>query len=135
MLNRCEFIGNLVRDPESMTTQSGVDLTKFAIAVSNRWKDKEGMQREETEFIDCVAWRGLANVAGSYTKKGSKVYVAGKFKTEHWEKDGVKRKSVKVVVSELVLLDKKSSNNSSGYPNDYTPPVFDRPYIPGEPPF
>lgn len=107
-LNHCTFIGNLGKEPELSHTPSGIAVAKFSIACSEKWKDGDGNQQEKTEWINLVAWRKLAEVCGQYLKKGSKVYVSGKFTTHSWEKDGVKRYATEVVIDDLIMLDGKS---------------------------
>ena len=86
MLNRCEFIGNLGRDPEVRSTQSGDKVASLSIAVSEAWKDKNtGEKRERTEWVPITIWGPLAKVAEQYLRKGSKIYVAGKFQTRKWQ--------------------------------------------------
>ena len=120
MLNRCEFIGNLGRDPEIRTTQSGDKVANFSMAVSEKWKDKStGEQREKTDWIPVVVWGPLAGVVEKYLRKGSKVYVAGKFTTRKWQdKSGNDRYSTDVVLqgfnATLVMLDGKRDNQQSG---------------------
>ena len=86
MLNRCEFIGNIGRDPEVRTTQGGDKCANLRLAVSEKWKDRQtGEAREKTEWVSVVLWGALADVAERYLKKGSKVYLAGKLTTRKWQ--------------------------------------------------
>lgn len=105
-LNRCTFIGNLGRDPEIRTTNSGTKIANFSIACSETWRDRNsGEKKERTEWINVVVFGpnsgdsdGLVGVIEQYVKKGSKIYVEGQWKTREWEKDGVKRYSTECVV-------------------------------------
>lgn len=98
-LNLCQFIGRLGRDPETRYTSSGEAVTNFSIAVGWKSKDKEG-----TEWVRCVTFGKLAEIAGEYLKKGKQCYVAGRFRTKEWEKDGAKQYSTEINVDQLQLL-------------------------------
>lgn len=107
-VNKVLVVGNLGRDPETRYTQGGAAVTSFSVAVSEQWKDKQsGESKEKTEWINCVCFARLAEVAGEYLRKGSKVYVEGKLQTDSYEQDGVKKYSTKVNVRELQMLDSK----------------------------
>lgn len=118
-LNECNFIGNLGRDPEIKTLQSGAKVANFSIACSEQWKDKNtGEKKEQTEWINIVVWQeGLVRVIEQYVKKGSKVYVSGQMKTRKWQdQSGADRYSTEIVLQgfggKLILLDGR--NNSGG---------------------
>ena len=99
-------IGNLGKDPETFNGGS-----RFSIAVSEKWKDKNsGEQREATEWINCVAFGKTGEIAAQYLHKGSKVYIEGKLKTDSYEKEGVKHWSTSVVVRELQFLDSRGDS-------------------------
>jgi len=129
MLNRCEFIGNLGKDPEARTTQSGVKVVSLSVGVSRKWKDASGQQKEQTEWVRANVWGsskgdGLAGVAEKYLSKGSKVYIAGRMETRKWsDQQGQDRYSTEINVTELELLDSKrdsdgghqSGGSSGGY--------------------
>lgn len=126
MLNRCEFIGNLGKDPEVRTMQSGGKVASFSIAVSSRWTDKEsGEKKERTTWVPIVIFNEvLISVAERFLRKGSKVYVAGEFSVRSYEKDGSTRYSTEVVLQrfrgELQLLDgKQDGGDSGGYGSGY----------------
>ncbi len=107
-VNRFIGIGNLGRDPDSRYTASGAAVTTFSIAVSEQWKDKQsGEDKEKTEWINCVAFGRLAEIASEYLRKGSKVYVEGKLQTSTYEKDGQKHYKTDINVRELQFLDSK----------------------------
>jgi len=109
MLNRCEFIGNMGSDAEIRSLNSGDKFANFSIGVSEKWKGKDGQSNEKTEWIRCVAFGPVVDVLERYTRKGSKIYVAGKWQTRAWEdRDGNKKYSTECVLnkfdSKLVLL-------------------------------
>lgn len=107
-LNRCEFIGRLGADPETRYTPSGEAIASFRIACGWKTKDKEG-----TEWVSIVAFKKLAEICGQYLKKGSQVYVAGRFRTEEYEKDGQKRYAVKIVADQMQMLGGKPEGAAS----------------------
>lgn len=89
-MNKVFLIGNLTKDPEMRSTQSGVAVCNFTIAVNRRFKNANGKQ--ETDFLNVIAWRQLAELCGKYLVKGRKVAVTGSIQTRTYEaKDGSKR--------------------------------------------
>lgn len=121
MLNRCEFIGHLGRDPESRSFQNGGKVVNLALAVTEKWKAKDGERKERTEWVSvCIFSEGLAGVAEKYLRKGSKVYVAGKMQTRKWQdQSGADRYSTEVVLqgfdAQLVLLDSKRDDGGAAH--------------------
>lgn len=114
-LNKCMFIGRLGADPEIRSTGGGV--ANFRIACTQTWKDKNtGERHESTEWVTCVAWRGLAEIASKYLKKGSTVYIEGKLKTRSWEdkNGGGKRYATEIEVADLKMLDSRPSESGYG---------------------
>jgi single-strand DNA-binding protein len=105
MVNKCIFVGRVGRDPESRVTADGTAVASFSLAVSESWKDKSGTKQEKTEWINCTAWRRLAEIIGQYLKKGSLVYVEGKMQSREYDgKDGVKRKVTEIVINDMKML-------------------------------
>lgn len=106
-INKVILIGNLGADPEVRYTQSNTAIANLSIATSETWKDKQtGEPREQTEWHRCVAYRRLAEIAGEYLKKGSKVYVEGRLQTRKWQgQDGVERYTTEIVINDLQMLD------------------------------
>jgi single-strand DNA-binding protein len=87
---------------------SGGAVTNVSIATSSTWKDKDGNQQEKTEWHRVIFFNRLAEVAGQYLKKGSKVYVEGSLRTNKWQdKDGVDRYTTEIIAGELQMLDSK----------------------------
>ena len=105
-LNKVILMGRLTRDPELKSTQSGVDVASFTLAV-DRGYAKAGTERE-TDFLDCVAWRGTAEFISRYFKKGMQVAVTGRIQTRKWkDQQDQKRVSVEIVVDEAFFADSK----------------------------
>lgn len=114
-VNKVILIGNLGADPEIRHLPSGIPVANFRIATSETFRDKTtGEKREQTEWHNIVAWRGLAEVVEKYVKKGSKVYVEGKLRTRQWQdKDGVQRYTTEIQADELTMLDRPSGERSA----------------------
>ncbi|KXK15082.1 MAG: single-strand binding protein [Chloroflexi bacterium OLB14] len=106
-LNRVQLIGRLGKDPESKFTPTGKKVCHFSLAVSNRWKDKNGESKEITEWVNIEAWGRLGEVCQEYLKKGSLVFAEGRLKTEKYESNGETKYFTKVVVQTLQFLDKR----------------------------
>lgn len=105
-VNKVILVGNLGKDPELKYTPSGTAVAKFSIATSSRYKDKSDQWQEQTEWHNVVAWARLAEIAGEYLKKGSKVYVEGRLQTRSWDDKNTNQKKymTEIVVNDLVLL-------------------------------
>lgn len=107
-LNRVQLIGRLGKDPETRFTPTGKKVAHFSLAVSNRWKTKEGESKEYTEWFNIEAWGRLGEICQQYLHKGSLVYVEGRLKTDRYEdKDGETKYFTKVVALTMQMLDKK----------------------------
>jgi single-strand DNA-binding protein len=122
MFNQCTFIGNLGTDPEVRTFSNGNKVCNLRLAVSERWKDKEGNRQEKTEWVPVAIFQeGLIRVAEQYLRKGSKVMVQGKFTTRKWQdQSGADRYSTEIVLQgfggTMQMLDGAPSNGGSkGY--------------------
>ena len=107
-LNRVQLIGHLGQDPETKYTATGIARTTFSVATSRRWTDAAGQAQTQTEWTRCATWSKLAEVAAQSAHKGSRVYVAGRLHTSHWDdaQTGEARASVEIVVDDLILLDR-----------------------------
>ena len=117
-LNKVILIGNLGQDPEVKYTAGGAAVTTLSLATSESWKDKDtGSDQEKTEWHRVVLWRRLAEIAGEYLKKGSKVYIEGQLQTRKWEQDGQTGYTTEVVGRDMQFLDSRgsSSSDSSSY--------------------
>lgn len=116
-MNKVFLIGNLTRDPEMRSTQSGVAVCNFSIAVNRRFRNPQTGQ-QETDFLNVIAWRQLAELCAKYLAKGRKVAVTGSIQTRTYKvKDGSKRTALDIVADEVEFL---SANHSSGAPSgDY----------------
>lgn len=112
-LNRCDFIGRLGADPEVRYMTSGEAVANIRVAVGSTWKDKSGEKQEATEWVSVTAFGKLAEIFGEYLKKGSKVYVSGRMKTDKYtDKDGIERYSTKIICERMQMLDSKERSDS-----------------------
>lgn len=106
-MNKVMLIGNISNDLEIKKTQTGKSLLAFSIAVN------EGSgEKKTTDFIKCRAWEKTADLIAQYCRKGSKIYVEGKYKTESYEKNGQKVYSDYVLVSSIEFLDSKETRQT-----------------------
>jgi single-strand DNA-binding protein len=107
-VNKVILIGNLGRDPEIQRLESGVKKAAFSLATTEVYKNKEGEKVEHTEWHNIVLWRGLADVAENYLKKGSTIYLEGRIRRrEYVDKDGVKRYITDILGDVMNMLGKK----------------------------
>ena len=104
-VNKVILLGRLGKDPELKYTPSGQAVTKFSLATSERWKDKNsGEFQERTEWHNVVCWAKLAETASQYLTKGSSVYLEGRMQTRSWEdKENKRHYMTEVVVNEMVM--------------------------------
>lgn len=120
-LNRCDFIGNLGADPEQRTFGNGNKVTNLRLAVSEKWKDRDtGERKEKTEWVSVAVFGPLADVAANYLRKGSKVFISGKFTTRKWQdQSGQDRYSSEIVLqgpqAVMQMLDGKRDDQGGGY--------------------
>jgi single-strand DNA-binding protein len=104
-INKVILIGNLGKDPEIQRLESGVKKASFSLATTESYKNKEGQKVDHTEWHNIVLWRGLAEVAESYLKKGNTVYIEGKIRKRDYEdKDGVKRYITDIIADTMTML-------------------------------
>ena len=119
-VNKTILLGNLGRDPEIRSMQSGAKMASFSIATSKRWKDRSTQeQKEKTSWHNIVVFGdGLVDIVEKYVKKGSKIYVEGELQTRKWQdKDGNDRYTTEVILQgyncNLTLLDSRNNNQMS----------------------
>lgn len=115
-INKVILVGNLGQDPETRYMPSGGAVTNITVATSETWKDKNsGQQQERTEWHRVVFFNRLAEIAGEYLKKGSKVYVEGSLRTRKWQgQDGQDRYTTEIVAAEMQMLDGRGGAGGGG---------------------
>lgn len=126
-INRVMISGNLTRDSEIRSTQSGMSVLTFGVAVNDRRKNPQtGNWEDYPNFIDCTMFGTRADKLHGYLKKGLKVAVEGKLRWSQWEREGQKRSKIEVIVDDLEFMSSRRDDNSSygggmnnGYGNSY----------------
>ncbi len=115
-VNKVILIGNLGQDPEVRYMPNGGAVANVTIATTESWKDKNtGEPQERTEWHRVVFYRRLAEIAGEYLKKGSKVYVEGRLQTRKWQdRDGNDRYTTEIIANEMQMLDSRGGGNFGG---------------------
>lgn len=116
-INRVILIGNLGKDPEVRNLEGGVKVANFPLATTETYRGKNGEKAEHTEWHNLVLWRGLAEVAENYLKKGNSIYVEGRIRTRDWtDKDGNKRYTTEIQVDNMVMLGgRREQPGGNGY--------------------
>ncbi len=130
MVNKVILIGNLGRDPEMRSTQSGQPIATFTLATNRRWKDKSGQKQEQTEWHQVVVWGRQAEVAAQYLTKGKQIFLEGRLQTRSWDdkQSGEKKYRTEVICENFQMLgqrgDVDTSSSSSGGPPPYDDSSF-----------
>lgn len=116
MVNKVILVGNLGRDPEVRSTQSGQAVATLSVATSRRWRDKDGNNQEQTEWHTVVVWGRQAEIAGQYLTRGRQVYIEGRLSTRSWEDktSGEKRYKTEVVCDEFKMLGNRGGGGGGG---------------------
>jgi single-strand DNA-binding protein len=130
-INKVILIGNLGADPETKYSQGGNAVTRLRVATSENWRDRQtGEQQERTEWHTVVCFSRLAEIAGEYLRKGSKVYIEGSLSTSSWEQDGQKRYKTEIIAREMQMLDGRGGSGGGEGPSS----GMDRQRPPAQPP-
>ena len=116
-VNKVILVGNLGKDPEVRDLEGGASVANFPLATSESYKDKNGNKVEHTEWHNIVVWRGLAEIARKYLKKGSTICVEGKIRTRSWEKDGSKRYTTEIIAENFTMLGGNNARKEDGSQN------------------
>lgn len=114
-INKVILIGNLGKDPEIRALDNGVKVARFSIATTESYKDRNTGQRvDQTEWHNIVLWRGLAEVAEKYLRKGNQVYLEGKLQTRSYQdKEGITKYSTEIVGQNMTMLGAKTSSGAA----------------------
>lgn len=115
-VNKVILVGNLGNDPETRYLPSGGAVTNITVATGETWKDKNsGQMQERTEWHRVVFFNKLAEIAGEYLKKGSKVYIEGALRTRKWQdQSGADRYTTEIVAAEMQMLDTRGAGGGAG---------------------
>ena len=128
-VNKVILVGNLGKDPEVKYLDSGVAVANFSLATTENYKNKEGERVSQTEWHNIVLWRGLAEVAEKYLKKGSSVYIEGKIKTRKWEdKEGANRYNTEILADNMTMLGGRPISEKTSEENLITDSKDDLPF-------
>jgi len=121
-VNKVILVGNLGKDPEVRHLEGGTSVAHFTLATNESYKDKQGNRVERTEWHNISAWRGLAELAEKYLKKGSQIYVEGKLRTRQYQdKDQQTRYITEIIAEEISLLGGRPGGGSAAAASP-TPP-------------
>ena len=114
-INKVIIVGNLGQDPEVRFMPNGGAVANFTVATSEAWKDKQsGEQKEKTEWHRIVMYQRLAEIAGEYLKKGSKVYLEGRLQTRKWQnQQGQDQYTTEIIVNDMQMLDSRNSQQGN----------------------
>lgn len=113
-INKVILIGNLGADPEIKTFDNGGKIATFSIATTEKWKNKDGSPGEHIEWHDVkISFPNIVDVVQKYVKKGTKVYIEGKLRTESWEKEGVKNYRTWVYAGGVTMLGGNTDNGNT----------------------
>ena len=116
-VNKVILVGNLGKDPEIRHLDNGVAVANFSLATTESYTNKQGERVNQTEWHNVVLWRGLADIAEKYLKKGNSVYIKGKIVTRKWEdKDSNTRYSTDIVADKMTMLGSKQESTSTAQP-------------------
>ena len=129
-LNKVMLIGNLGKDPELKYTPSGQAVATFSLATTRKWRDKEGGDKEDTQWHNIKVWGRTAEVANQYLKKGRQVFIEGRLEHRQYEQDGQKKYFTEVVCENMVMMgsgkredggtSESSFNGGSAAPREYS---------------
>jgi len=125
-LNKAMVIGNLGKDPEIRTIPSGAKVANFNLATNESYTDKNGQRVDKTEWHRIVMWRGLADIAEKYLKKGSTVFIEGKLSTRSWnDQNNQKRYTTEIIADNMQML---GGRRDGGETNNYNGGAQQEPY-------
>lgn len=113
MLNHITIMGRLTRDPELRRTGSGIAVASFTVAVDRDFADKQSGEKE-TDFIECVAWRGTGEFVSKHFKKGSMIVASGRLQIRSWtDKDGGKRRTAEILANNVYFGESKKADTAA----------------------
>ncbi len=125
MINKVILVGNVGADPEIRTLENGTKVARINLATTERIYNRQTQEtKEHTEWHRVTLWRGLADVADKYVRKGSQIYIEGSLRSNEWtDKEGAKRYGVDIVATEMKLLGRRSEGSAGGSQNYGQPPA------------
>ena len=134
-VNKVILVGNAGKDPETRHLEGGNTVSKFSLATSEVYKNKEGEKVTNTEWHNIVLWRGLAEIAEKYVKKGSQVYIEGRIRTRSYtDQDNHTRYVTEIIGDAMQLLGKRNDSNQPDAPAKSSSAASDASQLPANPP-
>ena len=135
MINKVILVGNVGMDPEVRTLETGVKVARVRLATTERIFNRQTNESQEhTEWHTVTLWRGLADVADKYVRKGSQLYIEGSLRSREWERDGVKHYATEIVADEMKLLGRRADGAAPQQPayqqpqqGGYQQPAYQQP--------
>jgi len=126
-VNKVFILGNVGKDPEIRSTQSGMTIANFTVATADRQKDAQGNWQDKTEWHNMVAFQRTAEIVRDYVKKGTQLHIEGKIQTRAWDdkESGQKRYKTEILVNEISLLGKPGEGGGSYSKSSSTPSTPD----------
>ena len=119
-VNKVILVGNVGKDPDTRYLDENTPVSKFPLATSEVYRNRDGEKIEQTEWHNIVLWRGLAKVAEQYVKKGSQLYIEGRIRSRSYDdKDGIKRYITEIVADNMQMLSRRQDENQPG--GSYSP--------------
>ena len=117
-INKVVISGNLTRDSELRSTQSGRNILTFGVAVNDRWRNSQtGEWEDYANFVDCVLFGNRADFLSRVLHKGTKVMVEGRLRYSSWERDGQRRSKIEIVVDDVDFFSPRSQSQQQPYDN------------------
>jgi single-strand DNA-binding protein len=115
-VNKVILVGNVGKDPETRYLEENLAVCKFSLATSEVYRNREGEKVTQTEWHNIVLWRGLAQVAEKYVKKGSQLYIEGRIRSRSYDdKEGIKRYTTEIVGDNMQMLGRKPDDVQGSY--------------------
>ncbi len=125
MVNKVILIGNVGADPDVKYLDGGIAVANIRLATTERYKNKNGENIDQTEWHNIVLWRGLAEVVEKYVKKGMRLYIEGRLRTRSWDdQNGVKRYTTEIFADNMQMLSRTEDNNITTSRSTTSPSTF-----------
>jgi single-strand DNA-binding protein len=122
-VNKVILIGHVGRDPEVRYLEGGIALARFTMATTESYKNKEGVKTDQTEWHNIVMWRGLAEIAEKYVRKGKQLYIEGKLRTRSYGDEGNKKYFTEIIAENMTMLGGPRIEEAVKNNNEVTAPV------------
>lgn len=128
MVNKVILIGNVGADPDVRYLEGGVAVANLRLATTERYRNKNGENVDQTEWHNVVLWRGLAEIVEKYVKKGMRLYIEGRLRTRSWDdQNGIKRYTTEIFADNMQMLSRAEGDMSSNSNRTYNSPATQNP--------